>query len=93
MKYKVKTPRARQALANMVPVLQARTDNLRLLSSQFGVRELTRKLGYASPGSLTRMLSSPPKQVVSERFARAVELRLGLTRGWMDLPRNGQTLI
>lgn len=71
----------------LTAVHAARRENLRLLAAKYdGQKNLAARLGYGR-SYLSQILSAKPKRYISERTARAIETKLTLPAGWMDIAR------
>lgn len=70
-------------------VFETRRANLRLLAeSQGGIGVLAAKLDHANSSYLSQLVGPNPTRQVSERVARGIEGKLGLTAGWLDAVRS-----
>lgn len=70
--------------------IEHRRINLRELIEQWGgPGALGEKLGYQKGSFLVQMAGPHPTREVSERTARKIEATLGLPKGWMDEPHDG----
>lgn len=71
-------------------VYDKRRDNLReLMHTWGGPTSLAKKLGHANGSYLAQLAGPHPSRDVSEKTAREMEVKLGLTLGWLDDDHNG----
>jgi hypothetical protein len=69
----------------MKTVYDVRRENLRaMVKSWGGPTSLAKKLGHANGSYLAQLVGPNPRRDVSEKVAREIESKLGLTLGWMD---------
>ena len=69
----------------MQSVYELRRLNLRSLTTQWGgPTSLSRKLGHAHGSYLAQLIGPHPSREISEKVAREVESKLGLSIGWLD---------
>lgn len=74
----------------MKSVFDIRRDNLRKLMDQWGgPTSLALKLGHSNGSYMAQLAGPHPTRDVSEKTARDVERKLGLSSGWMDKPHKG----
>ena len=74
----------------MKSVFDIRRDNLRKLMEQWGgPTSLSQKLGHSNASYMAQLAGPRPTREVSEKTARDVERKLGLSSGWMDKPHKG----
>jgi len=74
----------------MKSVFDIRRDNLRKLMEQWGgPTSLSLKLGHSNASYMAQLAGPKPTREVSEKTARDVERKLGLSSGWMDKPHKG----
>ena len=68
-------------------LLKTRRKNLQQLSLLYGnLSDLARLLGV-SVAAVSQIAGSNPVRAISERTAREIETKLGLTPGYLDLDR------
>lgn len=71
----------------MQTTLDYRRENLRKLIEQWnGPLPLSKKLGYSNASFLVQMAGPHPSREVSEKTARAIEIKLQLPTLWLDQP-------
>jgi hypothetical protein len=72
----------------VMDIYQIRRERLNeLLHRDFGGKQIDLAVALGvSPGYISRALSKNPnsKKALGEKFARSVETKLGLAKGWMD---------
>jgi hypothetical protein len=69
----------------MKSVFDTRRENLRqLLKTWGGPTSLAKKLGHANGSYIAQLAGPNPSREVSEKVAREVEHKLGLTLGYLD---------
>lgn len=82
-------------MADAIGSYENRRANLRLLIDQWGgPKPLSKKLGYRNASFLVQMAGPHPTREVTEKTARAIEVKLELPAGWMDREpglENGKT--
>ncbi|OZI58723.1 hypothetical protein [Bordetella genomosp. 1] len=72
----------------MARVFETRRDNLRSLAQKSnGPAALARRLGITNTSYLSQLIGKQPTRNISETTARKIEAELGLSAGWLDVPR------
>lgn len=74
----------------MKTVYDTRRDNLRQLMKVWGgPTSLAKKLGHANGSYLAQIAGPNPRRDISEKVAREIESKLGLSPMWLDQPQAG----
>jgi hypothetical protein len=70
---------------------EIRRKNLRQLVKDWGgPLPLAMKLGYSNASFIVQMAGPNPSREISEKTARKIEEKLGLTAGWLDQAHTGK---
>lgn len=66
-------------------VYRTRLENVRRLMAQWGgPTSLSRKLGHKNGAQMSQCAGPNPTRAIGENFARSIEAKLELPRGWLD---------
>ena len=67
-------------------VFRLRVDNMRLLAKSYSTRNDFARALDVLPSYLSHIIGETPIKAIGENFARDAEVKLGLHRGWLDMP-------